>query len=218
MEIDEKLLEAIALAAELLGTELSKSAVRVFAADLSRYPIAQVLKSLERCRREVKGRLTLSDVIGRFDDGRPGVEEAWAMMPKNQDDSAVWTDEMRQASKVCADHLAAGRMHDAQKAFREKYLELVAEARDNGTPVNWVASEGHAQSGREEAHHEARNRNREANGQSALPFISRYALPEPSRNALSGPINAMDAVVNVIAGSQRGRDLLAEMKRKLQSR
>ena len=56
-----------------------------------------VLKALTRCRREVKGMLTIQDVVSRIDDGRLGVEEAWAMMPFSESQSVVWTEEMAQA-------------------------------------------------------------------------------------------------------------------------
>ena len=94
MNPSSKLIEAVAVALELTGTVLSEAAVRVMADDLSRYPEYQVLVALTRCRRECKGRMTISDVLSRLDDGRPGVEEAWAMAPKGESDTCVWTDEM----------------------------------------------------------------------------------------------------------------------------
>ena len=84
MKPSSKLNEAIAVTAELTGTVLSKVAAQVMAEDLARYPEAQVMGALTRCRRELKGRLTIADVISRLDDGRPGVEEAWAMLPKDE--------------------------------------------------------------------------------------------------------------------------------------
>ena len=94
MKASKAILQAIAVTAELTGTQLSEPAARVFAGDLAAYPEAQVLGALTRCRKEVRGRLTLQDVIGRLDDGRPGAEEAWAMLPKDEAASCVWTDEM----------------------------------------------------------------------------------------------------------------------------
>jgi hypothetical protein len=124
------LLEAVAVTAELCGRVFSEPAARVFVADLGGYPEASVMKALSRCRREVRGALTVADVVSRLDDGRPGPEEAWSMLPRTEAQTVVWTDEM---------------------AFKEAYQRLVSEARDAGKPVNWSASLGHDKLGREAA-------------------------------------------------------------------
>jgi len=60
---DPDILRAVAVCAELTGTELSEAAARIFAEDLAAYPKSAVLHALERCRREVRGRLVLADVL-----------------------------------------------------------------------------------------------------------------------------------------------------------
>lgn len=136
------LLKAVAVTAELLGTEMSEVAAQVFAQDLARYPEHQVTGALERCRREVRGRLTLADVISRLDDGRPGAEEAWAMIPKDEYSSAVMSDEMAEAYGVAAPLLASGDEIAARMAFRESYVRLVQKARDEGRQAKWFPSLG----------------------------------------------------------------------------
>ena len=80
-----KLIEAIAVAQEVTGTPLSSDgAVEAMLADLQVYPDGQVLAALRRCMREVKGKLTLADIISRIDDGRPSPEEAWSMVPLDE--------------------------------------------------------------------------------------------------------------------------------------
>ena len=66
-KLSEPILEAIAVTAELTGTQFTKAGARVFAQDLAAYPEPLVLAALRRCRREVKGKLSLQDVIGRLD-------------------------------------------------------------------------------------------------------------------------------------------------------
>jgi glutamate formiminotransferase len=83
------LLEAIGVCCEITGTEISEVAARVMADDLARYPHQQVLGALTRCRREVRSRLTLADVIERLDDGRPGPQEAWAVVAPTLHDEGV---------------------------------------------------------------------------------------------------------------------------------
>lgn len=145
----KKLLEAIAVTAELTGTVLSEPAARVMANDLAAYPEGMVLGALTRCRRELKGRLTIADVLTRLDDGRPRPEEAWAMIPKDEAGSVVWTDEMAAAYGVAAPLMDSPVQ--ARMAFLEAYRERVRIARDAGTPVRWTPSMGTDPRGREAA-------------------------------------------------------------------
>lgn len=144
-----KLLKAVAVTAELCGRVFSESAARVFVEDLSGFPEAAVMKALTRCRREVKGVLTIQDVISRVDDGRLGPEEAWAQMPFDESQSVVWTEEMAQAFGIARGLLADGEKVAARMAFKEAYLRLVGQSRDAGRPVAWSPSLGYDKNGRD---------------------------------------------------------------------
>ena len=146
--VPDELIAAIAVCAELTGTELSKAAARVMAEDLSVYPLVQVTGALTKCRKELRGRMTLAAVIERLDDGRPGVEEAWAMIPNGEGDTVVWTEEMAEAFGVAVKLLDEDSIA-ARMAFKETYLKIVSRARDEGKPVQWQVSLGHDKSGRE---------------------------------------------------------------------
>lgn len=155
----ETLLQALAVCAELTQAELTPAAAKVMANDLARYPEAQVLPALERCRRELRPRqFCLAAVIERLDDGRPGPEEAWAMLPKDEYASAFWTEEMRHAARVCRALLFDGDTVQARMAFLEKYKALVQAARDAGKPVQWTPTLGIDKAGREVAILEAAER------------------------------------------------------------
>lgn len=148
---DADILRAVAVCAELTGTELSEAAARIFADDLSAYPKPAVLRALERCRREVRGRLVLADVLERVveQDGRLSADEAWALCTFDEAASVVWTDEIAAAWGVAyplRDDVTAARM-----AFRKAYEREVAEARREGVPVKWRPSLGTDASGREAA-------------------------------------------------------------------
>lgn len=99
--------------------------------------------ALQACCRKVRARLTLAAIIERLDDGRPGIEEAWALLaPLLSDEGAtiVWTDEMAEAYGIAvrlADDAVAAHL-----AFKEKYERLVSEARLSHRPVHWSASLG----------------------------------------------------------------------------
>lgn len=135
-------LEALAVTAELTNTQLSPAAAKVMAADLSPYPPHQVLGALTRCRKELKGRLTVADVVSRLDDGRPGPEEAWAMLPFDETQSVVWTEEMAGAWGVALPLLEDGDRIAARMAFLETYRSRVQKARDAAAPVHWMVSFG----------------------------------------------------------------------------
>lgn len=156
----EAVLKAIAVTCELTGTNLSEGAARVLANDLTAYPEAQILGALSRCRKELKGRLTVADVISRLDDGRPGPEEAWAMLPRDEASSVVWTAEMSEAWGVALPLLNAGEHVGARMAFLERYRALVQCARDEAKPVRWAPSLGTNELDRERALIDAAERGR----------------------------------------------------------
>ncbi len=144
-----ELLEAIGVCCELTSTQLSEASVRAMADDLSRYSHRQVMGALSRCRRELKARLTLADVLSRLDDGRPGPQEAWSIVAPTFDNEAVtivWTEEMAEAFGICrqCDSAISGRM-----AFLEAYASLCQKAREAGKPVRWMPCLGHDKYGRD---------------------------------------------------------------------
>jgi hypothetical protein len=137
-----ELIQAVAVTAELCGRTFSEAAARVFVQDLSRYPESQVIAALGRCRREVKGVLTVSDVVSRLEDGRPGIEEAWGMIPLAESQTVVWTDEMAEAFGAALPLIERKDNVGARMAFKEAYTKAVMRARDQGKPANWSASIG----------------------------------------------------------------------------
>jgi hypothetical protein len=158
----KSVLQALAVAAELTGTQLSAGAARVMAQDLAAYPEDQVLGALDRCRKELRGRLTLADILTRLDDGRPGPEEAWALISPWMLDigaTTVATDEMRVASGVAQGMIEEDRV-GARMAFLESYRQLVQRARDERVPVTWEPILGWDAAGREGPLIEAAKRGR----------------------------------------------------------
>lgn len=148
MSASVAMLEALAVTAELTGTLLSAVGARVMADDLAPYPENQVLGALARCRKELKGRMTVADVIQRLDDGRPGPEEAWSMLPQDERATLVWTEEMSGAWGVAIPLLQEGDRIAARMAFLESYRTRVQRARDAGAEVKWTVSIGHDAEGR----------------------------------------------------------------------
>lgn len=187
MQPSIELAKAVAVTAELTGTNLSETAIRVMLDDLARYPAPQVMGALTRCRRELKGRLTIADILTRLDDGRPGAEEAWAMVPKGEADTVVWTEEMSRAMSVAHDLLDRGDDVGARMAFKELYLRECQSARDRNIPVSWSVSFGWDTQGRESVIRAAVARGRLTSDQ------ARIYLPDFAESANESPLIA-DAV------------------------
>lgn len=145
-----QVLEAVAVTAELCGRTFSPAAAAVFVSDLSSFPDTAVIKALTRCRREVRGVLTVSDVVSRIDDGRPGPDEAWGMLPRDEDATVLWTEEMRTAWAAALPLLENDEAIPARMAFKEAYIREVAAARADGIGPRWTVSLGHNVDGRAE--------------------------------------------------------------------
>jgi len=139
--------EALAVTAEIYGRSMSKVAAKVLAQDLSGYPLNAVIASLGRCRRELKHFPSVAEIIERIDDGRPGIEAAWALCPKDEHRSVCWTDEMARAFAIASPLLPD--MIAARMAFKEEYSKLVMRARDEKKEVRWSLSLGHDPAHRE---------------------------------------------------------------------
>lgn len=143
------LIDAIAVSAELCGTQLSKPAATQLAQDLADFDELLVIKALARCRLELKGRLTVAEVLSRLDDGRPGPDEAWGLAVWSEATTAVITPEIASAMEAARPLMEAGDKYGAKQAFREVYVREVNRARQAGKPVNWYASLGWDSSERE---------------------------------------------------------------------
>ncbi|MES2535788.1 MAG: hypothetical protein V4632_07925 [Pseudomonadota bacterium] len=146
---DPLLVEAIALTAEVCGLALSSAAAEMLASDLTGFDQSVILAALKRCRMELQGRLRLTDILARIEDGRPSADEAWTAMPKTEHASVVWTEEMAQAWGMASPLLARGDDMGARAAFQEAYVKAVLAARIKRVPVHWMPSLGSDVAGRE---------------------------------------------------------------------
>lgn len=174
----DSLIEAIGATAEIMGTQLQPTSLMVMADDLSEYPLEKVLIALTRCRREITGKLTLAAVIDRLNsnDGRPGADEAWGMIPRSESISAVLSQEMLTAMSASQPLLDVGDQVAARMAFKEAYTRLVTVSRNNSIPVEWFPSLGDDKFGREVVIKEAVRLGRisETHAQRLIPQISNW--------------------------------------------
>lgn len=145
----ENLSNALGITFELCGgRHPSEPAARVLLKILEEHPFETAMLALDRCTREVKGILSPSDITSRIDDGRPGADEAWALLPKNEEQSAMWTDEMIEAWAEIRGDIAADRI-GARRSFIQAYERACRSARDSRSAVHWTFTPGHSDADRE---------------------------------------------------------------------
>lgn len=127
----DRLVELLVVTAEVIGDQLRPTTAAYMVRDLSCYPLAQLERALEGCRRELKGRLSLAAVLERIDDGHPAPNEAWAVAIQAADErsTVVWTTLTQQAWNTALPLVQAGDKIAARQAFLETYTRLVKEAR-----------------------------------------------------------------------------------------
>jgi hypothetical protein len=168
--MSKRLQQTLQAMAQIHGRDLNDFAAEMLARDLSNFGEKEVLHALERCRLELRVFPSVAEVIARIQDGRPGPEEAWALLPKNESDTAVWTDEMRGAWGAARDLIDEDPIA-ARMAFREVYARLLAEARSGRKPVRWGVTLGFDKTRRASALKEAIEQGRvtQAQVQALLP-------------------------------------------------
>ena len=121
------------------------AALRNYSLDAVRFGLQQ------HVRDKVTGRFapTPADIVGKIEarlaqDGRPGVEEAWARSLPALDErqTVVWCEEMAEAFAVAKPLLVQGDAVGARMAFRETYARLLEHARIDRERPRWHVSEG----------------------------------------------------------------------------
>lgn len=140
-------LELLSGTSEACGYPLSDAAAKIMASDLQDQDFNALVKACARCRRELKHRLTLADILERLQaaDGRLTDDEAWARFPKRDEHTRLITDEMERAAEDLFDMINSENPTDqanAAKTFKERHKKIVANAREHGIKPIWRVSEG----------------------------------------------------------------------------
>lgn len=146
---DAWIIGQIVALAEVFGEGLTAERQAIYADSLSDIPSDQLRYAIRRAIRELKWFPKVAELreLAGFSsnnsrDGRPGVEEAWALCPKSEEASVVWTEEMADAFEIARKLLSEGDDIAARMAFKEKYGALLANARLEAKPVRWIVSLG----------------------------------------------------------------------------
>jgi len=179
-KLSPKMMQQITVTFELCGgARLTKEHFAVIEAALTDYSEGDISTALQSCMKHVRGKMTIADIVNRIPkpaNARPSPEEAWAMLPRSEYETTVWTREMAEAWGTCS-HLLNSDEVAARMAFRETYSRLCAEAELRGVEPVWEVSLGTDAASRESAIKEAREKGRLTADQ-ARGYTR--ALPEPT--------------------------------------
>jgi hypothetical protein len=158
--------------------------MRLWFAALEQYPMEQVRQAFGMFIKSPQGKYppvpsVIIEILDQMNpDGRVGADEAWAMYPHDEADSAVITDEMAEAMRVARPLLDARDKIGARMAFKEAYTRIVDSNRFKGIKPKWFPSLGHSIEGREQALKQAAEL-----GRISYDHVSNL-LPAPSNGIL----------------------------------
>lgn len=142
---EEILTQAITVTAEIVAIQLSANALDVMVEDLMNYELDDVLNALNRCRKELSGRLTLAEIVKRIDTGWVSADEAFnAIVQGWQDErvSIITTETALEASGEAYELFRIGDKTGARMAFKNAYERLVAEKKSRFEKAKWTISQG----------------------------------------------------------------------------
>lgn len=148
----KRLLEALAGTAELMQAQVSPAGLAMLAKDLSGFSIEHIEAALKQVRNGAQrfNPKAIFDALEKIcPDGRPGADEAWAMIPRDEHTSAVMNNEIAQALVIAQPLLDEGDQIAARMAFKEAYTRIVQKNKQENIPPVWYASLGWDKNGRE---------------------------------------------------------------------
>jgi len=115
---------------------------------LSCYDFADVEIAFSRYLKSAEGRFSpkpasiIAIINAMRPDGRPGVDEAWAMIPRDECVSAVITEEMAESYGIAKPLLDDGDQVAARMAFKDAYGRIVEKNKIAGIAPKWFPSLG----------------------------------------------------------------------------
>lgn len=155
LEADKKQFAQIVRATMLVcgGEAPEADVLRIWWASLQNYSIDQVSAAFSEYAMRGKYAPKPADILTILDrllpDGRPGADEAWAMIPRDESTSSVMTQEMAEAMHVAQPLLNEGDAIAARMAFKEAYARIVDANKRSGIKPEWFPSLGHDKEGRD---------------------------------------------------------------------
>ena len=112
---------------------------------LKGYPLAIVIEGIKaHCVDPVRGQFSPkpADIVAQMEKWKPqriSADEAWTMLPRDESETVVWTDEIAEAHAIAAreSDRVAGRM-----AFKAAYERITERNKAQNIFPKWFISEG----------------------------------------------------------------------------
>ena len=213
-ETEKKLfVDALNGAAAYCGSPaLSNAVLQIYWRHLRHLTLVEVEEGVDKhIASEYGHRMPLAkDIIGTPVDHWPAPNEAWAMVPKDESDSAATLKEIMGAWSAVEALYRPNNETPARMAFLDFYKRAVSTAKQNNEQPEWFVTLGHRSEGRHEAKVESirlANMMRQPDDQIALP------APERPQPTLSNVIRlAPPATAKAL---KKQRDELEKIKRML---
>ena len=122
------------LSTEYPGTAaFSDDRIEMWVEQLQNFPAGSVLKAGKNHMRTSRFAPQLAEIVtacqAQAGGSWMGSDEAWAMMPKSEAESAMLTNEISQALAAASPLLEQGEQNAARMAFRAAYTRLVEQAK-----------------------------------------------------------------------------------------
>ena len=186
--------------------EASKGTKLIWWNLLNKYSLELISQAFEEHVKVNNRSITPADILAMIEkispDGRPGADEAWALIPRREADTVVITEEMATALRAAQPLLDEGDQIAARMAFKGAYVTAVDQAKRAQIPAKWFISMGWDIEGRLAPVSEALMLGRITTGQAcaALPkHVVATMLQEEQRLALLGPEENVKRVEEIIS-------------------
>lgn len=143
----KRFLEIINSSAIIFSKKIDEGFIKIYWEQLEEFEIHEVEKAFKLVVRYCKFFPTITEIIGHIPSAnlnkRVVADEAWAMMPRSENETVVWTEEMAGAYAVAYDLIVEGDRIAARMAFKCAYERLCNEASLIQKPVSWKVCVGH---------------------------------------------------------------------------
>jgi hypothetical protein len=151
--MEHEIAQAIALlTAEYDLPAFSDERIEMWMEALRHFPTGSVMASTRNYIRTNRFKPQMADIVAgcasQLDGNWLGADEAWALMPKSEIDSAMLTDEMAQAMAAASPLLEMGDKVAARMAFRDTYNRLIDRAKLEGRCPTYFPSFGTDEAGK----------------------------------------------------------------------
>lgn len=194
----------------------SPGVLTVYWASLEAYPLDAVLRAISKHVQSSEFAPTPAAILKHLpkeSDGRPEVDEAWAIALRSRDerDTVVWTSEIAEAWSI-ASSVIDGDEIGARMAFKAAYLRITEQSRSVNRPVEWVVSQGFDAARREEVVSQAvrEGRLQLAHAKAAVPMLAGPSEPPPGVDVAANLARLKAIVAGV--GSAKARAAAARSR------